>query len=336
MAQWTRLGNHILAKWSYFTNLGPRFHCNKGTFPINWPNDIQTITIYRNILPTKETTPSYTELLKVTKLLQVEHIRICFGIPQHQKNCAGLSQTRFWQQFQKKGAKQLDQSTNFKYYHFETVILIISRCHSCVFCTKPMDNINRNHVDTNEKQWKTATPKALLLQKAHSLCMIHDWWVRLVVEKHPVETTRGKKNTVLVKHGWLREKTKQPWQWYNLYSSSLCSQQLVPGSHLRMVCRVEQWHKDLMCRETQWIPCKSSYIISFYIVIHWSFHHQEVINNNWRFPRFGPQYQWGEVQSWCGSLIARNGLLSTIWLRKQYLATSTGASLMRCITRFHK
>lgn len=144
------------------------------------------------------------------------------------------------------------------------------------------------------------------------------------------------KNTVLVKHGWLREKTKQPWQWYNLYSSSLCSQQLVPGSHLRMVCRVEQWHKDLMCPETQWIPCKSSYIISFYIVIHWSFHHQEVINNNWRFPRFGPQYQWGEVQSWCGSLIARNGLLSTIWLRKQYLATSTGASLMRCITRFHK
>lgn len=198
MTQWARLVNHILAKWSYFTNLGPRFHCNKGTFPINWPNDIQTITIYQNILPTKETTPSYTELLKVTKLLQVEHIRICFGIPQHQKKCAGLSQTRFWQQFQKKRRETIGPINKFQILSlFETVILIISRCHSCVFCTKPMDNINRNHVDTNEKQWKTATPKALLLQKAHSLCMIHDWWVRLVVEKHPVETTRGKKTQYL-------------------------------------------------------------------------------------------------------------------------------------------
>lgn len=188
-------------------------------------------------------------------------------------------------------------------------------------------------------QWKTmknSNPQSTPSSKGSQ--PVHDSWLMSSAcgWKTSSWNNKRKKNTVLVKHGWLREKTKQPWQWYNLYSSSLCSQQLVPGSHLRMVCRVEQWHKDLMCRETQWIPCKSSYIISFYIVIHWSFHHQEVINNNWRFPRFGPQYQWGEVQSWCGSLIARNGLLSTIWLRKQYLATSTGASLMRCITRFHK
>lgn len=94
---------------------------------------------------------------------------------------------------------------------------------------------------------------------------VHDSWLMSSAcgWKTSSWNNKRKKNTVLVKHGWLREKTKQPWQWYNLYSSSLCSQQLVPGSHLRMVCRVEQWHKDLMCRETQWIPCKSSYIISF-------------------------------------------------------------------------
>ena len=263
MTQWARLVNHILAKWSYFTNLGPRFHCNKGTFPINWPNDIQTITIYRNILPTKETTPSYTELLKVTKLLQVEHIRICFGIPQHQKKCAGLSQTRFWQQFQKKRRETIGPINKFQ----------ILSLWNCDFDHLPLPFLcflHKTHgqyqPQSRRHQWKTmknSNPQSTPSSKGSQ--PVHDSWLMSSAcgWKTSSWNNKRKKNTVLVKHGWLREKTKQPWQWYNLYSSSLCSQQLVPGSHLRMVCRVEQWHKDLMCRETQWIPCKSSYIISF-------------------------------------------------------------------------